>query len=71
MSAYIVVFLLGFLTDKIRLFPFILGVVLGIVLKTLLEKTSFSDVHTRAYEQARSFYEHYGAAETPTPTMYK
>jgi multisubunit Na+/H+ antiporter MnhE subunit len=37
MVLYIAFFVLGFLTDKIRLFPFLLGLVIGIILTLLLE----------------------------------
>jgi hypothetical protein len=41
MALLLVFFVLGFLTDKIRLFPFFLGIVVGAVLKSVFEN-SFS-----------------------------
>jgi hypothetical protein len=36
MALYLVFFVLGFLMDKLRIFPLLLGIVLGIVLKSLV-----------------------------------
>jgi len=42
----IVFFVLGFLTDKVRIFPFVLGIILGIILKSLAERPSKFDLHS-------------------------
>ncbi len=55
MAVYLVFFVMGFLTDKIRLFPLILGVLLGIVLKTMVENVSIQNIPmfgTQMYHKA-------------------
>ena len=37
MTSCIVFFILGFLTDKLRLFPLVMGLVLGVLLKSMLD----------------------------------
>ena len=37
MTSCIVFFVLGFLTDKLRLFPLVMGLVLGVLLKSMLD----------------------------------
>ena len=39
-------FVLGFLTDKVRIFPLVLGMILGILLNTLLENFSDYSINT-------------------------
>ena len=39
-------FVLGFLTDKVRIFPLILGIILGILLNTVLENVSDYSITT-------------------------
>jgi multisubunit Na+/H+ antiporter MnhE subunit len=36
-NVYILCFAAGFLLDKFRIFPFIIGVIVGLVLKTLVD----------------------------------
>ena len=62
MAVYLVFFVMGFLTDKIRLFPLVLGVLLGIVLKTMIENISIQSVPvfgTQMYNKAMYLYTHH------------
>jgi hypothetical protein len=34
---YVLFFLLGFMIDKVRLFPFVLGLVVGLLIKALID----------------------------------
>lgn len=54
MGSYVILFVLGFLTDKIRLFPFLVGLFVGVMLKTFFEN-SFRFDETR--EMATNVYE--------------
>jgi multisubunit Na+/H+ antiporter MnhE subunit len=61
MASCIVFFLLGFLTDKIRLFPFLLGIIVGVILKSLFENPCMFDdddqnITTRIYNTVRSSF---------------
>jgi multisubunit Na+/H+ antiporter MnhE subunit len=60
MAACVAFFVLGFLTDKIRLFPFLLGIILGVILKSLFENPCMLDDHqnlaTRVYDTIRSTF---------------
>ena len=51
MKLCIIFFVLGFLTDKIRLFPFVLGVILGMVLKSMLEKNGILVFESQLYDK--------------------
>jgi multisubunit Na+/H+ antiporter MnhE subunit len=61
MASCIVFFLLGFLTDKIRLFPFLLGIIVGVILKSLFENPCMFDdddqnITTCIYNTVRSSF---------------
>jgi multisubunit Na+/H+ antiporter MnhE subunit len=59
MALCLMFFVLGFLTDKIRIFPFVLGIILGIVLKSLMENASIDCVSvfgTQLYHKVLSTY---------------
>jgi hypothetical protein len=62
MAVFLVFFVMGFLTDKIRLFPLVLGVLLGIVLKTMVENVSIQNVPvfgSQMYHKAMDMYKHH------------
>ena len=62
MAVYLVFFMMGFLTDKVRLFPLVLGVLLGIVLKTMIENVSIQNLPvfgTQMYHKAWNIYKHH------------
>lgn len=50
-------FVLGFLTDKIRIFPFVLGIVLGIILKSLSDNRSTFDIHDVALSSKQMYHD--------------
>lgn len=59
MSIYLVFFVLGFLTDKIRIFPFVLGIILGIILRSVLEDASVDSIPafgTQLYHSVITLY---------------
>jgi multisubunit Na+/H+ antiporter MnhE subunit len=61
MEAYLVFFVLGFLTDKIRLFPFVLGIIIGIVIKTMMENISVDSIPgfgSKLYQKAMDILSH-------------
>ena len=69
MAVYLVFFVMGFITDKIRLFPFVLGVLLGIVLKTMVENVSVQSipiVGKNIYNRAMDMYKHHTTSENVT-----
>ena len=57
MASCVVFFVLGFLTDKIRLLPFLLGIIVGVILKSLFEDPCLLDdkqnLVTRIYDTIR------------------
>ena len=62
MTSYAACFVLGFLTDKIRLFPFILGILVGVLLKWVFDNSFlFEDNH----EMATNMYETVVSLFTP------
>ena len=44
MTSCIVFFILGFLTDKLRLFPLVMGLVLGVLLKSMLDESVLTSI---------------------------
>ena len=71
MAVLLVFFVMGFLTDKIRLFPLVLGVLLGIVLKTMMENVSIQNVPvfgTQIYNKAMEMYKHHTNTTTTENT---
>ena len=58
MPSCVAFFVLGFLTDKIRLFPFLMGIILGVILKSLIENPCMLDdnqnLATRVYDTMKS-----------------
>ena len=60
MTSYAIFFVLGFLTDKIRLFPFLVGILIGVILRTFFD-TSFQfdetcEMATNVYDTVLSMF---------------
>ncbi len=51
-TPYIMCFMGGFLLDKLRLFPLLMGIVLGIILKSLLDDAVLYRVRDQLYAAA-------------------
>ncbi len=60
MTSCIVFFILGFLTDKLRLFPLVMGLVLGVLLKSMLDDCVFTSIK----DQVSTMIFHVGTSTT-------
>ncbi len=61
-ASYIICFVCGFLLDKLRLFPLLLGMVLGLMIKSLLDDTMLSHMRDQLYTAAGRVF--------PTPSFH-
>ncbi len=69
MSVCIFFFILGFLTDKLRVFPLVMGILLGLVIRSVLDEGTLRNVRSQIGSAVDSILPHMSIGIGPSKVV--